>query len=271
MIGQLVPARWRDERKEGVLASWGDGHMIEWVAQRPTVATVFGSYLGQSSYRFGPRAFLSENDSELDAMLRERRIGYLLFNSNLPEMLPDLVQPADPQLTSRYLAGVKRGWSGGLRPAWFATAMARLLLAGASLEEQLPAVVRQPIPFLRLVHVAPEPSPKPLLGGLLPRWPRGWVWLHVPGAQLLLHGSSGSEVGVQFQVRFPDSELRVPFVVRTTVGETGVAVIQVPYCTDASNGDGRVVPGAEYCIGAVRAPLKVPEPAVLAVSAIELY
>jgi hypothetical protein len=49
---------------EAVLAHWDRGHVIEWVADRPTVATNFGSYLGVESYRDPPRFFLSEDVSE---------------------------------------------------------------------------------------------------------------------------------------------------------------------------------------------------------------
>ncbi len=255
----------------GVLASWGDGHMIEWVADRPTVATNFGSYLGAASYQFGPRAFLCEQDSKLEAMLQERQIGHLLLNSRMPEMMPDLIQRADPALVTRYLAGVKRGWNGGLRPQWFATAMARMFLAGAPLDLELPPIARKPISFLRLVHVAEELDPKPVLGGLLPRAPRGWVWQYVPGARLQFHGSPGSEVGVDFQLRFPDSQIRVHYVAKARVEEDGLARLRVPYCTDLPNGDARVMAGAVYWIGAGRAPLQIPEAAVTSGSAVDLY
>ena len=54
----------RDHTEPGdwsVMANWNRGHDIEWAAQRPSVATNFGRYVGKAGFRAPARFFRLEN------------------------------------------------------------------------------------------------------------------------------------------------------------------------------------------------------------------
>jgi hypothetical protein len=269
-MGEWLRERPMEEGREAVLASWGAGHMIEWVAQRPTIATNFGSYLGEESYSFGPRVFMCEDDAALERLLAERQIGYLLLGSRQTEMLPDLIARAEILVPEQYLVGLKKGWKGGLRPRWFHTTLARLLLAGSETSGGQQQESRAPFGFLRLVHVAPEMDPEPALRGVVSRSARGWIWERVPGARLSFHGTAGSNIGVRFAVRYEGSQLRLDFEMHGVIGEEGRGELRVPYTTSGENGSGRVLPGAVYWIGVGDRRLVIPADAVLQGSTVDL-
>ena len=250
-----------EPRGSTVLSTWGHGHMIEWVAERPTVATNFGSYLGVDSYTFGPRAFLTEEPAALEALLDEREVGYVLVGSRIVEMLPDLVNRAsiDPE---RYLVQKGRHWRGGLRPAWFRTQLARLVVAGGEAASDVPAQARRAPGFLRLVYVSPELDPRPFLEGVMVRQPRVCVWQRVEGARLRLRGAPGAPFLVRLEVQYPGSPVPLVFERSGALGPDGLREVRVPYATGSSNGDGRVLPGAEIRVGDARIALRVSEVAV---------
>ena len=75
-----------------VLANWSQGHAIEWGAERPTVATNFGSYVGRDSFLDPSRFFLSEDPSEARAVLDRRQARYVLVTSKLTNSLPEMIQ-----------------------------------------------------------------------------------------------------------------------------------------------------------------------------------
>jgi dolichyl-phosphooligosaccharide-protein glycotransferase len=255
---------------EGVLSTWGLGHLIEWVADRPTVATNFGSYLGESSYSFPARALLSEDDRELERLLEERQIGYLMLTSRVTENLPDMIARVEPALLEEYLVGGRAGWNGALRAPWFRTALARLLLGASSLNNQVSPPALAPPGFLRLVHVAREQDPAPGLGGLVSRSNRGWIWERVEGALLVAEGEPGEEFGVTLEVHYPKAGFRLTHVDRVTLDSTGRGSLRVPYATRERNGDGRTLPGASYWIGNHRGALEIQEADVLSGAEINL-
>jgi len=248
---------------EGVLSTWGFGHMLEWVAERPTVATNFGGYLGDASYQFGPRAFVCEEDDTLEHMLAERRIGYLMLDSRTTENLPDIVARADPALLPDYLAGDPGRWRGALQPRWFHTALARLLLGASGTTAAVPADARRPFRFLRLVHVAPERDPEPHLAGLVRDSPRAWIWERVPGALLVAEGRPGDELSVRIEIQFSRAGFRYVHEDTTYLDEEGHGSLRIPYATRGTSGEGRVLPGATWKLGLRRAPLVIDEAAVL--------
>ena len=255
--------------RETVLAGWGEGHAIEWAAARPTVATNFGGYLGEASYTFPPRAFLCEEPLALEALLEERRVGHLLLTSRLTEGLPDMAQRAavDPE---RLLLLRDGRWRGGLRPAFFRTALGRLLVAGSRFTGELPDFARRAPGFLRLVHVAPELDPAPHLGEAVAAMPRAWVWERVEGARLVLRGAPGAPFALRLEVAYPQTEQRLVFERDGALGPDGVHVLRVPYATDGPNGDGVVLPGAEVRVGEARRALVVPAAALRSGATVEL-
>jgi len=72
---------WNDPLAEpsyGVLASWSDGHLIEYHARRPTVATNFGSFVGVENFQAAPRALLESDPDEFVRKLEELDVRYVV-------------------------------------------------------------------------------------------------------------------------------------------------------------------------------------------------
>ena len=248
----------------GVLAHWGFGHMIEWVAGRPTVATNFGSYIGAESFADPSAFFLTEDPEEAEAILRRRGAGHVLLSSQLVRQLPNMIQSVSPRLHSTYLRGRPGRWRGGLQERWFRTVGCRMLIAGAGGEPPQWGV-KEPLRFLRLVHASPIPDPQSPLQSFVKRTPAGWIWEVVPGAVLTARGAPGAELSVELAVEYREAGLRLRHADRVQVGEDGTARLRLPYCTEGANGDGRVAPGAVWWLGrsGARRPLVVGQQAVL--------
>ena len=266
-LGERLLYDWMRENTPGggdysVLAHWDRGHVIEWVADRPSVATNFGSYVGVESYRDPPRFFLSENPFEARAILERRRARFVLVPGSLPRNLESMIRIVDPELRARYM--IDRPEGPVTSNAWLTTMGARLLADGLQvvpptvpLEQQSP-----PLGFLRLVHVSPFREVffrNPRTGEPLPV---GFVWEHVPGARIAARGSPGDEARIELTVRYPAGNHALDLVFFARCDETGVARFWVPYATDAPNGDG-VVESARWTIGEDTGELTIPESAVL--------
>jgi asparagine N-glycosylation enzyme membrane subunit Stt3 len=76
------PGPWNDPLAEpsyGVLASWSDGHLIEYHARRPTVATNFGSFLGVENFQAAPDALLESDPDEFVRKLEALDVRYVVM------------------------------------------------------------------------------------------------------------------------------------------------------------------------------------------------
>ena len=62
----------------GILAHWSDGHVIEAVAQRPTVVSNFGNDLGEANWRAAARYF-SAGEAEASALLDRLKVRYVIL------------------------------------------------------------------------------------------------------------------------------------------------------------------------------------------------
>ena len=250
-----------------VLAHWDRGHAIEWAADRPSVATNFGSYVGVDSYRDPARFFLAEDPLAGRALLEARGVQYVFVPASLPDLTGSMVRIADPALAPRYLT-VREGRE-VTSPRWLSTLGARLLNGGAQLvPPSLPAEQRpSPLGFLRLVHVSSFEHPgyrdpvdqRPL--------PANLVYEHVPGATIAALGAPGEQATVELELDFPAAARRYGLAFRATCDESGLARLWIPYATDAPNGDGVVV-CAVYRIGdsdghGQSGAIEIPEAAVL--------
>jgi hypothetical protein len=72
-----------------VLAPWTWGHVLEWVAGRPTVATNFGTFVGEDAFRDPARFFLTEIPREGEALLELRRARYVLVTTDTSTLSPE--------------------------------------------------------------------------------------------------------------------------------------------------------------------------------------
>jgi asparagine N-glycosylation enzyme membrane subunit Stt3 len=70
-----------EEPEYGILASWDYGHMIKYLARRPTVLGNFGDDVGVMNFARGRRVFDSSRQ-EVAARLEELRVRYLIIGPN---------------------------------------------------------------------------------------------------------------------------------------------------------------------------------------------
>lgn len=250
-----------------VLAHWDRGHALEWAADRPSVATNFGSYVGIESYRDPARFFLSEDPLEGGALLEARGVQFVFVPASLPDLTASMVRILDPALASRYLT-LKDGRE-LTSPRWLSTLGARLLNGGVQLvPPQVPAEERpSPLGYLRLVHVSPYVHPLYRDPVEQQPMPANLVYERVPGAAIAVHGAAGERVAIELELEFPRAGRRYSLAFRADCDATGLARLWVPYATDAPNGDG-LVERARFRVGDGTGPgrsgtVEIPEAAVL--------
>ncbi len=242
----------------GVLASWTWGHLVEWQADRPSVATNFGTFVGAEAFRDPARFFLAEDPAAAEALLARRRARYVMLTSWLPNQIEPLVRAADPSLRTRYVDPGADPDNLALRFPWYATMGARLLLDGRGLAPD--GSWAESLDFVRAVHVSPQRDARFAArpGGI----PAGWVWERVPGAELEVEGAAGDTLQVALRVRFEAARYELDWVRSARAGADGVARVRVPYATDAANGDGTAAGGAAWRMGPREGVVAVPARAV---------
>jgi asparagine N-glycosylation enzyme membrane subunit Stt3 len=245
---------------ESVLADWNHGHLIERVAQRASVATNFGSYVGVDGFRAPARLFLSEDFDAADNLLAEHGARYVLVDSDLPNNLNGMLTVL-PQSRERYVEpGSERG--GDVRPAWFLTLGARLMFDGAVFGPLAPG--SRPADRLRCVWIAPFTDPTRQLRRSGEFAPAAWVWERVAGAVVELRGEPGAELRLELDVRFEAVQRTLRWKDRVSLDGAGLARLRVPYATDARNGDGSAAGPARWTLGSRSGLLSIPESAVRA-------
>jgi asparagine N-glycosylation enzyme membrane subunit Stt3 len=244
-----------------VLASWNWGHLIEWAADRPTIATNFGPYVGEEGFRHPDRFFMCEDPAEAEELLRTRRARYVLSTADIAGDLRRMIRRAVPHLERRYtdpspLGDVK------VRAEWFRTMGARLMFDGLTLSPDAGyAPVGAPFDFLRLVHVSPLRDDRYRLQGR--STPYGWVWERVRGAVLEASGDPGTELRVRIEVGYAAGRHELVWT-RTAVADAeGMARIRVPYATESPNGDGVAAGPARWRFGGREGTIAIPERAVI--------
>lgn len=249
-----------DGQDPGVLAVWSWGHLIEWAGERPTVATNFGLYVGEESFRDPSRFFLAEDPAAAEALLERRRAAHVLVTSDLPDHLNSMLRVVDPSLRSRYVEEAI-GTGGTLTPEWFRTLGARLMFDGQVFGPS--GTGERSLDFLRLVYVSALRDPERTLRSAQETSPAGWLWQRVAGARVEARASAGVELEVRIEVEYPRSQHRLVWLDRARAGADGVARLRVPYATIEANGQGRVS-SAQWSFEGRNGALAIDERAVLA-------
>jgi hypothetical protein len=190
--------------EEAVMAQWDLGHMIEWGAARPTVATNFGSYLGRDGFLDPWRFLVAASDEDAEALCKERRVRHVLLGSDWMRNLDTM---------TRVLADDPRwGFSEDCL-------VARLLPCAYG--DEVPG---RPHPdFLRLVAFG-----EPLSDGKS----AGWIWEAVPGAVLEVSGSAGQVLRARVRRNFNGQQTQFVWMGEALVGADGLARLRVPWSTE---------------------------------------
>lgn len=213
-----------------LLAQWDLGHAVEWFAQRPTVATNFGSYLSEAGFLAPWRFFLTEDEEQAAEQLAELDVELVLITSRFAHNLESMVRAVHPERQQDWLWG-----QAGSAPLWHGAMGGRLLgIAG-----QQPGAG---LGFLRQVLVAaPEFKDRgrsAALAGLeLP--PVGRLYQRVRGALVETRLEPGEGLQVSLRVEFPGEALF--WSAESVADADGWARVRVPYASDLPAGEGRLV------------------------------
>lgn len=213
-----------------LLAQWDMGHAVEWFAQRPTVATNFGSYLSEDGFLAPWRFFLTEDEDQAAEQLAELEVELVLITSRFAHNLESMVRAVHPEQQQAWLWGEDGG-----APLWHGSLGGRLLgIAG-----QQPGAG---VGFLRQVLVAaPEFKDRGSSGALagleLPTV--GRLYQRVRGALVETRLEPGESLRISLRVEFPGEAL---FWSADCVGDgQGWGRLRVPYASDLPAGEGRLV------------------------------
>jgi dolichyl-diphosphooligosaccharide--protein glycosyltransferase len=208
---QVAMARWIAQRTEptsgwldpedapeyGVLAPWNLGHLIEYVARRPTVTNSFGDDIGEANFERARRFWLVP-EYEAVKLLEELRVRYVI----VPRHADFLGEP--PGETSMFTS--LSAFDGTTRQPREVT--------------DPPALSRHRLVFEVASRIAIDPDPRPVYR----------VFEFVPGA--ILHGIAHPRrlVTVELSLR---TNLGRELVYRTGsyVDRDGLYDIRVPYAT----------------------------------------
>ncbi|MBW2314896.1 MAG: hypothetical protein JRH10_11950 [Deltaproteobacteria bacterium] len=206
----------------GVLAHWSNGHILEYVARRPTVVTNFGDDLGEENWLLAARYFAA-GEREASRLLDASRVRYVLLEWR-PQPPLDEFGPGS-MIARGFFADGEAGETSTL-----GTGRDRRTVAGdqAAFERH------------RLVQ---EASPKPWM----PEQPFFKVYEHVAGARVEGRAPAGADVVFELDLATPRGR---HFTWRSIAeaDTTGRYAARLPYATRGAP-DG-VRPAAAYRVRA---------------------
>ena len=263
LLGERTALEWirtqpaaPDDPARAVLAHWDRGHTIEWAADRPSVATNFGSYVGAEGYAAPARFYLAQDPRLAEEQLRAREVRYVYAPISLPRYTASMCRIAGLPQAEFF------GLDGAPTARWRRSMLARLISDGYVPLGPGDPPAGGPLDFLRLVHVSTRSNPGyPDQRTGLPR-PAAFVWERVRGARLTCAGTPGQLLEVEIQLAFDAAAYPLTWRGRAEVAGEGYARLRVPYATDRPGGDGRVL-GARWRLGERGGPLLLTERAVL--------
>jgi asparagine N-glycosylation enzyme membrane subunit Stt3 len=273
--GQRALYRWLAQTPSapgaGVLAPWYHGHSVLWVADRPSVATNFGSFVGLEGYLAPWRFFLERDPARAEALLVQRDARFVLVDGALTNDLAVMLSLLRDEVDFDALARTPDG----LRPSaqWYATQGARLAFEGRAVDPTQ-GTATDSLDYLRLVHVSAQPYALPLAMPYLPPGsgapPCGWIWERVAGARVEARGAPGQELRLSIEIVYPQRERVLLWTRAATCDAQGLARLRVPYATDEPNGDGRALGPARWTLGERSGNAEIPGISVLAGSGVSL-
>ena len=145
------PSAWKhpeEPAEESVLGPWSAGHWIEWIGQKATIASPFGSH-GQPSFHDAVGFYFLEDDDEIASLLQRRRVRWVVVETDLLKLEHAArIATIDPQI---FLGPAEPD---GRRPIQLdrlmATVGARLAFAAATSEQSSTAAPTPPPGFVEV-------------------------------------------------------------------------------------------------------------------------
>ncbi|MBL7008731.1 MAG: hypothetical protein ISR76_07015 [Planctomycetes bacterium] len=187
-----------------VMAHWDQGHAIELLTGMGSVATNFGSYVGEEAFRDSARFFTSTDFESAEWLLERRESRFVLVHTSLIwawDQLGEVAGAADAE--------------------WLRSMGGTLFRPDAASGPD----------YLRLRWISPFPEldahPRLLPGA--PLVPAAMVYEWVPGARLAVVAEPGSEVSLELPVRLPEGGADFVFRRSVVAGPDGRARFRLPY------------------------------------------
>jgi len=221
----------------GVLAAWGDGHVLRWVAERPVVQDNFGDDVSERGFRLAEEYFSATNEAAALAILDDLRVRYVV------------VRGAGSGHAQRYApySLLKRlhklGGSEG-RPDG----------ADATSPEPLPALARHRLLYDARAQGGADDGSRPSYK----------IFEIVPGARLAGRAAPRAEVRVELRLALAQRG-RLLYRASTRAGADGSWELVVPYANDpapAADADVRAARAYRVRSGAREVEVVVDEDAV---------
>ena len=208
--------------REGVLASWSDGHEIQWLARKPVAATPFGTDIDPSSLADEASFHLESDPDAAEELLRRRAIGWVLVqNPARPVATLRPFAPGRPEMAIEERSA-DGGTSYAFHPEFFDLVGSRLwFFDGNSRSGGVPG-----LGGFRLL--AESQTPNHVLG-FRPQAHK--LFQVVPGARLTVRGlDPGAGVSAAVPVR---TNVGREFVweTRAAADASGTVTLRVPFAT----------------------------------------
>jgi len=227
-------AGWLDTRQQpeyGILAGWGDGHLLRYVARRPLVQDNFGDDVGSEGWALAEAYFALEDEDAAAELLEQARVRFVVVRAS--------------------------GAGHGSPPAAKAM-LTRLFYLGGS-ERRRPQEPAKPaaIPALKRHRIVYESAQRGKLGAPLFR-----VFERVAGARVEGVAEPGTLIEVTLPLRDPRGKVH-RYKASAFADSGGAYALVLPYSTDPDAPQLPVIAAYELRGGGVAAMLPVPEQAVL--------
>lgn len=244
--------------RDGVAGPWSLGHLVQFYADRPVLATPFGTEAGPRALPDWARFLFATDEAEAEAVLLARRVGNLVLRNPSHEVvgLRGFAPPSAPPA----LHVTRHPWRGEVvaaTPRFTELVASRLYFADGG------SASGAAIEGFRLVWESATTAPRhPLLEERLK------IYELVAGAELRVAGASPGAIATARVDVATSTGRRFRWSTLRRVAADGTASFRVPYATGPN---GSVVASAcEVAAGGARAAAILPDAAVESGAPVEL-
>jgi len=224
-----------------VLAAWGDGHLLRWIARRPVVQDNFGDDVGARNFALAERYFAATSEPEALAILAELRVRYVVVRETG--------------------SGHGRGYAPEslfARLHWLKGTSGSLASGSETAAIRVPALARHRLLVDALGRDARAGKSRPAYK----------LYEVVPGARVAGRAAPGALVTAQLPVH-AGSAGRFVYAAETTADASGRYALTLPYANEGSLTDVSPAPRYELRSAGATALLAIDEASVREGRAIE--